>query len=73
MICLFFYIFNTHLIKNFFKITNTLYDKMTETVYTSPLQSFQSKEVKESWYEVDVLGRGIAAMVEVNKKLGLSI
>lgn len=46
---------------------------MTETVYITPLQSFQSKDVKESWYEVDILSRGITAMVEVNKKLGLSI
>lgn len=43
---------------------------MTETVYMSPLQSFISKDIKESWYEVDILGRGIEAMVEVNSKLG---
>lgn len=43
---------------------------MTETVYSSPLQSFNSQDIKESWYEVDILGRGTAAMVEVNTKLG---
>lgn len=43
---------------------------MTETVYMFPLQSFNSQNIKESWYEVDILGRGVEAMVEVNKKLG---
>lgn len=43
---------------------------MTETVYTSPLQSFKSHNIKENWYEVDILGRGIEAMNEVNSKLG---
>lgn len=43
---------------------------MTETVYTSPLQSFKSQDIKESWYEVDILGRGVEAMIEVNLKLG---
>lgn len=43
---------------------------MTETVYASPLQSFKSQKVKESWYEVDILGKGIEAMKEVNSKLG---
>lgn len=43
---------------------------MTETVYVLPLESFKSQDTKESWYEVDVLGRGIEAMIEVNTKLG---
>jgi len=43
---------------------------MTETVYTSPLKSFQSQNNKENWYEVDILSRGIEAMTEVNTKLG---
>lgn len=43
---------------------------MTETVYTSPLKSFEIQETKENWYEVDVLSRGIEAMAEVNTKLG---
>lgn len=43
---------------------------MTETVYTSPLKSFKTQETRANWYEVDVLGRGIAAMAEVNTKLG---
>jgi len=43
---------------------------MTETVYTSPLQSFKSQNIKESWYEVDILSRGVEAMIEVNSKLG---
>lgn len=43
---------------------------MTETVYVLPLESFKSQHTKESWYEVDVLGRGIEAMIEVNTKLG---
>lgn len=51
-------------------MTSALYDKMTETVYTSPLKSFKTQETKANWYEVDVLGRGIEAMAEVNTKLG---
>jgi len=43
---------------------------MTEMVYTSPLLSFKSQDIKENWYEVDILGRGVEAMIEVNKKLG---
>lgn len=43
---------------------------MTETVYTSPLLSFESHDIKDSWYEVDILGRGVEAMIEVNSKLG---
>lgn len=53
-----------------FKLNSVLYDKMTETIYKSPLQSFESQDIKESWYEVDVLGRGVEAMKEVNSKLG---
>jgi len=52
------------------QLTTALYDKMTETVYTSPLLSFKSQDIKESWYEVDILGRGVEAMNEVNTKLG---
>jgi len=43
---------------------------MTETVYISPLLTFKSQDIKESWYEVDILGRGVEAMNEVNTKLG---
>jgi hypothetical protein len=43
---------------------------MTETVYLSPLKSFKSQDVKESWYEVDIISKGIEAMKEVNLKLG---
>lgn len=43
---------------------------MTETVYMSPLKSFKSQLIKESWYEVDILNRGVEAMIEVNTKLG---
>jgi len=43
---------------------------MTETVYTSPLQTFKTQDIKENWYDVDILGRGIEAMIEVNSKLG---
>lgn len=43
---------------------------MTETVYMFPLRSFICKDIKESWYEVDILNRGIEAMAEVNTKLG---
>jgi len=57
-------------ILTFLQLTTALYDKMTETVYTSPLLSFKSQDIKESWYEVDILGRGVEAMIEVNTKLG---
>ncbi|XP_025425886.1 phosphoribosylformylglycinamidine synthase isoform X2 [Sipha flava] len=55
-----------------YELTSVLYDKMTETVYLSPLKSFKSQDVKESWYEVDIIGKGIEAMKEVNLKLGLA-
>lgn len=43
---------------------------MTETVYNFPLTSFKSKKIKEDWSEVDILGRGVEAMIEVNDQLG---
>lgn len=44
---------------------------MTETVYKSPLKSFKSQDIKENWYEVDILGKGVEAMNEVNEQLGI--
>jgi phosphoribosylformylglycinamidine synthase len=41
------------------------HDRMTECRYTAPLTSFQTGVVPEPVYEIDMLGRGPAALAEI--------
>eukprot|EP01147_Barroeca_monosierra_P009992 gene9992-2167_t len=52
-------------------ILRTLYDRMTECVYDSPITTFELDVQPERAYEVDVLKRGRDALIEVNSHLGL--
>ena len=49
----------------------SLYDRMTETVIGSPLQSFDAGTVYEEVRRVDVLGRGKDALIQINTEKGL--
>lgn len=53
-----------------------LYDRMTECRYTSeniPKSSFNEKLVKrEDLREIDILGKGVAALKEIDEELGLA-
>ncbi|CAH2308064.1 phosphoribosylformylglycinamidine synthase [Pelobates cultripes] len=54
------------------KISMSLYDRMTECVYTEPVTSFEVSVRPEQVYEVDVLGQGRAALERANTELGLA-
>ncbi|CAG7828435.1 unnamed protein product [Allacma fusca] len=54
------------------KIVAALHDKMTQCRYSEPLSSFQLDKRPESWYEVDIVGEGRAALEKVNSHLGLA-
>jgi len=47
------------------------HDRMTECVYTEPLDSFETGGVPEEVYEIKVLQEGAAALQEINARLGL--
>ncbi|XP_075687052.1 phosphoribosylformylglycinamidine synthase isoform X2 [Rhinoderma darwinii] len=52
--------------------TSSLYDRMTECIYPEPVRSFQISVRPEKVYEVDVMGRGRAALETANTELGLA-
>ena len=52
------------------QIVGVLHDRMTQCRYLQPLTSFVSDKVPDPWYEVDVLGKGRAALEQVNDHLG---
>jgi phosphoribosylformylglycinamidine synthase len=47
-----------------------LHDKMTQCRYIAPLTSFATIKKPEHWYEVDIVGKGRAALEQVNDHLG---
>ncbi len=49
-----------------------LHDKMTECRYVEPLHSFSLDKKPEQWFEVDIMGKGRAALEKVNDRLGKS-
>lgn len=48
-----------------------VHDRMTEQVYEAPLCSFDSGLRPEPTYDVDVMGKGRSALLDVNANLGL--
>ncbi|XP_066258232.1 phosphoribosylformylglycinamidine synthase [Euwallacea similis] len=58
------------------RLANSLYDRMTECRYTAkniPKCSFNEKlEKRENIKEVDVLHKGVDALVEIDRELGLA-
>uniref|UniRef100_A0A3B1K177 Phosphoribosylformylglycinamidine synthase n=1 Tax=Astyanax mexicanus TaxID=7994 RepID=A0A3B1K177_ASTMX len=68
-----------HLIKNgprnggeMEKLVALLYDSMTECVYTKPIASFSVDVQPQKVFEVDILGKGRAALEKANDELGLA-
>ncbi|XP_047128981.1 phosphoribosylformylglycinamidine synthase isoform X1 [Hydra vulgaris] len=53
-------------------VENFLYDKMTEMPYISKLKSFTVNEKPNEVYEIDILGKGKAALETANVDLGLA-
>ncbi|XP_066999437.2 phosphoribosylformylglycinamidine synthase [Anabrus simplex] len=54
------------------KLVAILHDRMTQCRYLEPIKSFNLGIVPEPWYEVDIMGKGKAALEEVNTHLGLA-
>lgn len=54
------------------KVRDELHDRMTEEVYEKPLTTFELNQKPEPWFEVDVLGKGKAALEKCSKDLGLA-
>ncbi|KAK7096705.1 phosphoribosylformylglycinamidine synthase-like [Littorina saxatilis] len=54
------------------KVVLTLHDRMTQYRYVKPLQTFKQNVHPEDVFEVDVLGKGKAALEQANKDLGLA-
>lgn len=54
------------------KLTQSLYDKMTECVYRETLNSFNVPINPNEVFEVDVLGNGRLALQKVSNELGLA-
>uniref|UniRef100_A0A672ZJ90 Phosphoribosylformylglycinamidine synthase n=1 Tax=Sphaeramia orbicularis TaxID=375764 RepID=A0A672ZJ90_9TELE len=53
-------------------LTDCLYDNMTECIYQRPITSFSVEAKPQQVFEVDILGKGRAALEEVNDNLGLA-
>lgn len=47
-----------------------LYDSMTECVYSQPITSFAVDIQPQEVFEVDILGKGRAALEKANDELG---
>lgn len=57
-----------HTIRSF---SNAIYDRMTETIYTSPLTSFETPATPAPSYTVDVLKEGKSALIKASERDGL--
>uniref|UniRef100_A0A3Q1FVB7 Phosphoribosylformylglycinamidine synthase n=1 Tax=Acanthochromis polyacanthus TaxID=80966 RepID=A0A3Q1FVB7_9TELE len=54
------------------KLIECLYDSMTECIYQRPITSFAVETKPQSVFEVDILGKGRAALEKANDELGLA-
>ncbi|XP_034561977.1 phosphoribosylformylglycinamidine synthase [Notolabrus celidotus] len=54
------------------QLTDCLHDNMTECIYKHPITSFAVETKPQPVFEVDVVGRGRAALEAVNDELGLA-
>uniref|UniRef100_A0A3Q3ETL7 Phosphoribosylformylglycinamidine synthase n=1 Tax=Labrus bergylta TaxID=56723 RepID=A0A3Q3ETL7_9LABR len=54
------------------KLTECLYDNMTECIYKHPITSFAVETKPQQVFEVNIVGRGRAALEEANDQLGLA-
>uniref|UniRef100_A0A8C5DK69 Phosphoribosylformylglycinamidine synthase n=1 Tax=Gouania willdenowi TaxID=441366 RepID=A0A8C5DK69_GOUWI len=54
------------------KLTDCLYDSMTECIYQQPISSFTVETKAQEVFEVDILGEGRSALEKANSDLGLA-
>ncbi|XP_064637394.1 phosphoribosylformylglycinamidine synthase-like [Lineus longissimus] len=54
-------------------IIASLHDKMTQCCYEEPIKSFDLEVKSDSVYEIDIVGRGRAALEEANAEMGLAL
>lgn len=54
------------------KLIESLYDSMTECIYHRPITSFSVETRPQPVFEVDILGKGRAALEKANDDLGLA-
>lgn len=54
------------------KLIECLYDSMTECIYQHPIVSFAVETKPQQVFEVDILGKGRAALEKANDDLGLA-
>lgn len=54
------------------QLTDCLHDNMTECIYKHPITSFAVETKPQQVFEVDIVGRGRAALEEANDELGLA-
>jgi phosphoribosylformylglycinamidine synthase len=54
-------------------IVASLHDKMTQCCYEEPIKSFDLEVKSDRVYEIDILGRGRAALEEANVEMGKSL
>lgn len=52
------------------RLVSSLYDSMTECVYTHPISSFTVATKPQEVFEVDILEKGRAALETANDELG---
>lgn len=55
------------------KLIECLYDSMTECIYQHPITSFTVETKPQPVFEVDILGKGRAALEAANDELGETI
>lgn len=60
----------SHLDEDKKKLIECLYDGMTECIYQHPITSFTVETKPQSVFEVDILGKGRAALETANNDLG---
>jgi phosphoribosylformylglycinamidine synthase len=49
------------------------HDRMTECLYSKPLESFETGIIPEKVYEIPLIEDGASALREINKKMGLGL
>uniref|UniRef100_A0A3Q2WZ45 Phosphoribosylformylglycinamidine synthase n=1 Tax=Haplochromis burtoni TaxID=8153 RepID=A0A3Q2WZ45_HAPBU len=54
------------------KLIECLYDSMTECIYQHPITSFTVETEPQAVFDVDILGKGRAALESANDELGLA-
>lgn len=54
------------------EIFSALHDRMTEQIYRSPIERFETTIIPETTYEVNVIDGGKESLLQISQKLGLA-